>query len=77
MMTRAFWSDALERAIRTTAQAILALLGTTVTGILEVDWLQLGSVAALAAFTSILMSIVASGVGTRGTASFQVTPRGE
>jgi hypothetical protein len=39
------------------------------TGFLDVDWLQAGSVAGLAAVASILMSIVATGVGDKGTAS--------
>ena len=70
MFTVKFWKDAAERAIRTAAQALLALWATDVTGVLEVDWLQAGSVAALAALTSILMSIVATGVGDKDSAAF-------
>lgn len=65
-----FWKGTLERAIRTAAQAILALWGTQITGILEVDWTQAASVAALAAFTSVLMSIAATGVGDHESPSF-------
>lgn len=70
MFTIKFWKDASERAIRTAAQALLALWATDVTGVLAVDWVQAGSVAALAALTSILMSIIATGVGDRDTATF-------
>jgi hypothetical protein len=70
MFTIKFWKDAAERAIRTAAQALLALWATDVTGVLAVDWVQAGSVAALAALTSILMSIIATGVGDRDTATF-------
>jgi hypothetical protein len=70
MFTIKFWKDAGERAIRTAAQALLALWATDVSGVLEVDWVQAASVAALAALTSILMSIVATGVADKGTASF-------
>ena len=70
MFTITFWKDAAERAIRTAAQALLALWATDVAGVLAVDWVQAGSVAALAALTSILMSIVATGVGDRETANF-------
>jgi hypothetical protein len=70
MFTITFWKDAAERAIRTAAQALLALWATDVSGVLEVDWLQAGSVAALAALTSILMSIVATNVGDHETADF-------
>jgi len=65
-----FWKGTLERAIRTAAQAVLALWGTQVTGVLEVDWVQAGSVAALAALSSILMSVVATGVGDHESPSF-------
>jgi hypothetical protein len=70
MFTITFWKDAAERAIRTAAQALLALWATDVAGVLEVDWLQAGSVAALAALTSILMSIIATGVGDKDSAAF-------
>jgi hypothetical protein len=70
MFTKLFALTALERAIRTAAQALLALWATDISGVLEVDWVQAGSVAALAALTSILMSIVATGVADKGTASF-------
>jgi len=69
MFTATFWKDATERAIKTAAQAILALFGTTITGILEVDPVQTFSVAALAAVGSVLTSIVSSGVGDRESAS--------
>ena len=70
MWSLAFWKDTTERAIRTAAQALLALWGTQVTGIMEVDWAQALSVAALAALSSVLMSLIATGVGDKGTPSF-------
>jgi hypothetical protein len=70
MFTKLFAKTAAERAIRTAAQALLALWATDISGVLEVDWVQAASVAALAALTSILMSIVATGVADKGTTSF-------
>jgi hypothetical protein len=70
MWSLAFWKDTAERAIRTAAQALLALWGTQVTGIMQVDWTQALSVAALAALSSVLMSLIATGVGDKGTPSF-------
>jgi hypothetical protein len=70
MFSKVFIKTAAERAIRTAAQALLALWATDVSGVLEVDWVQAGSVAALAALTSILMSIIATGTADKGTASF-------
>jgi len=69
MFSTLFIKDAAERAIRTAAQALLALWATDVSDVLAVDWLQAGSVAALAGLTSVLMSIVATGVGDKDTAS--------
>lgn len=62
MFTRNFLRQALERAIKTAAQAALALIAVG-GGILEVDWAQVGSVAGLAAVASVLTSAVGSGVG--------------
>ena len=69
MFSFTFWKDAAERAIRTAAQSLIALTATDISGVLEVDWVQSASVAALAALTSILMSIAATGVGNSQDAS--------
>jgi hypothetical protein len=65
-----FWKDAGERAARTAAQSIIALLTGSVTGILDVDWVQTLSISSLAAFLSILMSLVATRRGDEESASF-------
>ena len=69
MYTITFWKDAAERAIRTAAQALLALWATDVSGVLAVDWVQAGSVSALAALMSLLMSVAATGTGSQDYAS--------
>ena len=69
MYTITFWKDAAERAIRTAAQALLALWATDVSGVLAVDWVQAGLVSALAALMSLLMSIAATGTGSQDSAS--------
>ena len=71
MFTKSFWQDAGERAIRTSAQALLALFATNISGVLEVDWAQAFSVSALAAITSILMSIAATNRGDLESASLR------
>ena len=48
---------ALIRAIKTIAQTAVALIGTNATGITNVDWIAVGSAAALAGIVSILTSI--------------------
>jgi hypothetical protein len=70
MWELSFWKKTAERAIRTAAQALLALWGTQVSGVLDVDWVQAGSVAVLAALSSVLMSIIATGVGDHESPSF-------
>jgi r1t holin len=68
MFTRAFFVDALERALRTAAQALIGVFAAGATGVLDVDWRAAGSAAGLAALVSLLTSVVASGVGIKGTA---------
>jgi hypothetical protein len=48
---------ALMRAIKTAAQAAVALVGTNVAGVTEVDWVGVASGAALAAILSLLTSV--------------------
>jgi hypothetical protein len=57
MYTRKFWTAAGERAVKTLAQTAVALLAGDGVGLLDVDWLRIGSVAGLAAVLSLLMSI--------------------
>ena len=64
-----FWRSAGERALRTLAQVLLSLIVVGETGFLDVDWVQAGSVAGLAALASVLISIGATGLGDKGTAS--------
>lgn len=68
MFTLTFWKDAFERAVKTVAQAAVAVLAANATGLLDVDWLQIASVAGLAGLVSILTS-VGSGAVTKGDAS--------
>lgn len=69
MFTLAFWKDAIERAVKTAAQTAVALIGTGMVGILDVDWVQVASVSAVAALLSVLTSIGSDPFADRGTAS--------
>lgn len=55
-----------ERAVKTVAQAGVALITANATGLLEVDWVQLGSVAGLAGVVSVLTSIASAPFGGDG-----------
>lgn len=63
MWTGTFWKQALERALKTFAQAALALLAGDGIGVLDVNWGTVASVGALAAVASILTSIVSAPAG--------------
>lgn len=52
-----FWMGAGERAMKTFAQALAAVIGAGAVGLMDVDWPQALSVAALAAALSLLTSI--------------------
>lgn len=60
---KAFWIDVADRAIATTAQSAVGVLTAGVTGILQVDPLQLASVACLAGAVSLLTSVAFRGRG--------------
>lgn len=62
--SKAFWVDTFDRAVSTFAQAAVAVLTANVTGLLDVDWVQLASVAGLAAGVSVLTSVAFRGKDT-------------
>ena len=47
-----------ERAVKTVAQTALATIGVGAVGIFEVDWVNVGSVSALAGIMSLLTSVL-------------------
>lgn len=48
----------LERAVKTVAQTAIATIGVGVAGVLDVDWLNVLSVSALAGIMSLLTSVL-------------------
>lgn len=68
MYSFTFWKDAVERAVKTVAQAAVAVLAGNATGLLDVDWVQIASVAGLAGLVSVLTS-VGSGAVTKDSPS--------
>jgi hypothetical protein len=53
-----YWAFAGERAVKTVAQVAMATIGVTAAGIIEVDWVQVLSVSALAGLMSLLTSVL-------------------
>lgn len=48
----------IERALKTVAQVAIASIGATAVGVLDVDWVQVLSVSALAGIMSLLTSVL-------------------
>lgn len=69
MFGKRFWQATAERAVKTVAQTAVALLGTGAIGLLDVDWVQVASVSALAGIVSVLTSIGSDNIGAKGTPS--------
>lgn len=69
MWTTIFWRDAIERAIKTFAQATLATLGMGQIDVLNTNWVGAVSVGAGAAVVSVLTSLGSEPFGRGGTAS--------
>lgn len=69
MRTKRFWLDALERAVKTAAQTSVALIGTGMAGIIDVDWTNVASVSAVAAILSVLTSVASAPAGDPESAS--------
>lgn len=69
MWTKTFWKSTAERAVKTFAQAAVAALGAGFTGLLDVDFVSVVSVAGLTTVLSVLTSVASSGVADQGTPS--------
>ena len=69
LLTATFWLDTLERTIRTAAQAVLGAMVGSQVALDELDWQAILITVATACVLSVLMAIVASGIGEPGTAS--------
>ena len=66
MWSAQFWKAAAERAIKTLAQTLIAILAVGQTTVLSVDWKQSAAVAATATLLSVLTSVASAGMGNTG-----------
>jgi hypothetical protein len=62
MWTHKFWKNATERAVKTWAQSLVALLTAGSANVLEVDWASSLGVSVGAALLSLLTSLGSAGV---------------
>lgn len=75
--TKAFWMATLERAIRTAAGALLALVAVAGFSPRTADWMDIGLTVGVATLISVLLAIVGNTVSKNGPAimdSEQVVP---
>lgn len=66
IFTWTFLRASLERAVKTAAQAMAALLVADGTGLLETDWTTAASVSGMAAVVSLLTSVGSGAVTGHG-----------
>jgi hypothetical protein len=64
MFDSRFWIAASERAVKTFAQSLLALIGTGAVGIMDLDWLQMLGISVTATLMSVLTSVVSANFGS-------------
>lgn len=69
MFSKSFWKGAVERAIRTFCQTLVAVVGAAQFDWMSADWQSLLVTSAVAAGLSVLTSIAAANVGDKGTPS--------
>jgi hypothetical protein len=74
MFTATFWKSAAERAIKTVAQALIAVLAATTFDWFTADWQAIAGTAVTAGVLSLLSSIASAGIGDKGTTSLMTQP---
>jgi hypothetical protein len=69
LFTKTFLLAALERAIKTTCQALIVVVGAAQFDVFTANWQSLASVAAAAFFLSVLTSVASEPFGPSGSPS--------
>jgi hypothetical protein len=66
LATGAFWVAALERAVKTFAQSILAVLAVAGVTPADIDWKEALAVGGIGALASLLTSVASAPIGNAG-----------
>jgi len=74
VFTLVFWQATAERAVKSFAQALAALLGTGGIGLWDVAWLTTLSIAGMTALLSVLTSLTSVSIGPVGSPSVVTAP---
>jgi len=72
-----FWRLAVERAVKTFAQTLAAVLGAGGIGLIDAPWLTAFSTAAVALLVSLLTSVASAPIGRPNDPSLLRTPAEE
>jgi hypothetical protein len=72
MFTQTFWKSAIERAIRTFCQTLVAVAGASQFDWMSADWQTLVATSAVAAGLSVLTSVAGVNVGDKGSTSLTI-----
>ncbi|MFE3325854.1 holin [Streptomyces sp. NPDC059176] len=70
-----FWTATAERAVRTFAQSLAAVLAAGATDLFDVDWPAALATAGLATLLAVLTAVAASGAGRPGPGITETTDR--
>ncbi|MGW1892641.1 holin [Streptomyces sp. NPDC002004] len=76
LFTAAFWKATAERAIRTFAQSLAAVLVARATNLLDVDWPAALATAGFATLLAVLTAIGAANAGAPGPGITETTAPG-
>ncbi len=69
MLTYLFWQLTIERAVKTFAQSLLAILSVDAVNLFTVSWIAALSTAGMATLLSVLTSVASAPVGEPNTPS--------
>ncbi|CEF51431.1 holin [Lactococcus garvieae] len=72
MFNQTFLKDTAERAVKTFAQSMVAVMTAGATGVLDVDWVNALSVSLLATLVSVLTSIGSGTVGDQSASAVKL-----
>ena len=72
MFTQTFWKSAIERAIRTFCQTLVAVVGASQFDWMSADWQSLLVTSGIAAGLSVLTSVAGVNIGDKGSTSLTV-----
>jgi Putative lactococcus lactis phage r1t holin len=74
MFTAMFWKRATERAVKSFAQSLAALLSASGLGLFNANWVQALSTAGMVALLSVLTSLASTKVGDSESPSVLPAP---